>query len=137
MIIKSLKRVDRLSFEVGDACNLRSDLGEFNLVLASNLICRLTEPMKFLNRLKSLVKKNGYAILSTPFTWGAQYTPEENWLGGYYDSNGKPVNGIDGLKRALGDTFTLVKEINMPMVIRETRRKFQYTVCLITIWQKN
>jgi SAM-dependent methyltransferase len=66
----------KIKFEVGDACNLREDLGSFDLVLASNLICRLTEPMKFLNRLKKLVKPNGYVILSTPFTWGKQFTPE-------------------------------------------------------------
>jgi 2-polyprenyl-3-methyl-5-hydroxy-6-metoxy-1,4-benzoquinol methylase len=68
--------VDRIKFEVGDACNLREDLGQFNLVLASNLICRLTEPQKFLSRLKTLVKKGGYVILSTPFTWGEQFTPK-------------------------------------------------------------
>ncbi len=65
-----------IKFEVGDACNLREDLGQFNLVLASNLICRLTEPQLFLSRLKTLVKKNGYVILSTPFTWGEQFTPK-------------------------------------------------------------
>ena len=70
------KRVDRIKFEVGDACNLRNDLGSFDLVLASNLICRLTEPLKFLNRLKKLVKQSGYAILSTPLTWGTAYTDE-------------------------------------------------------------
>ena len=68
--------VTKVHFEEGDACNLREDLGSFNFVLASNLICRLTEPMKFLNRLKTLVKPSGYAILSTPFSWGAEYTPE-------------------------------------------------------------
>lgn len=66
----------KIKFEVGDACNLREDLGEFDLVLASNLICRLTEPNKFLNRLKKLVKPKKYVILSTPFTWGSQYTPK-------------------------------------------------------------
>lgn len=66
----------RIQFEVGDACNLREDLGAFDLVLASNLICRLTEPIKFLNRLKTLVKPKGYVILSTPFTWGTEFTPE-------------------------------------------------------------
>ncbi len=70
------QNAERISFEVGDACNLRDDLGEYDLVLASNLICRLTEPLKFLNRLKKLVKPKGYAIISTPFTWGAQYTPQ-------------------------------------------------------------
>ena len=36
----------------------------------------LTEPMKFLNRLKTLVKKSGYVILSTPFSWSKDYTPK-------------------------------------------------------------
>lgn len=67
---------NKIKFEVGDACNLREDLGSFELVLASNLICRLVEPMKFIQRLKKLVKPKGYAILSTPFTWGSQYTPD-------------------------------------------------------------
>ena len=66
----------KLKFEVGDACNLRADLGEYNLVIASNLICRLSEPMKFINRLKDLVKPNGYVILSTPFTWMSEFTPK-------------------------------------------------------------
>ena len=66
----------KIKFEVGDACNLRDDLGSYDLVLASNLICRLTEPMKFLNRLKDLVKPNGYVILSTPFSWDKAFTPQ-------------------------------------------------------------
>ena len=128
--------VDKLSFEVGDACNLREGLGEFDLVLASNLVCRLTEPMKFLNRLKTLVKPRKYVIMSTPFTWGNQYTPKENWIGGFVDENGKEVHGIDGLRKALDDSFDLCHQTELPMLIRETRRKFQYTICLITIWQR-
>jgi hypothetical protein len=61
---------------------------------------------------------------------------KENWLGGYVDKNGNEINGIDGLKAELSDTFNLVAQLNVPMMIRETKRKFQYTVCLVTIWQK-
>ena len=49
--------INKVKFEVGDACNLRSDLGEFDLVLASNLIFLLTEQIKFLNRFKYILKK--------------------------------------------------------------------------------
>ncbi|MFZ9069483.1 MAG: methyltransferase domain-containing protein, partial [bacterium] len=35
---------DHISFEVGDACELRSDIGEFDLVHAANLLCRLPDP---------------------------------------------------------------------------------------------
>lgn len=73
----------KLRFEVGDATNLRADLGQYDLVVASNLICRLREPLKFINRLKTLVKSNGYVILSTPFTWLSQFTPKVNFLLNY------------------------------------------------------
>ncbi|CAF0923950.1 unnamed protein product, partial [Brachionus calyciflorus] len=63
-------------------------------------------------------------------------TPKENWIGGYVDENGQEVHGLDGLKNAMSDNFDLVHEMNLPMMIRETRRKFQFTVCLITIWQR-
>ena len=69
-------RLDRIRFEVGDACHLREGLGEFDLVLASNLICRLLEPKKFFARLKQLVKSRKYVILSTPFSWGESFTPK-------------------------------------------------------------
>jgi hypothetical protein len=38
----------RVSFEQGDACNLRADLGSFDAVLAGNLLCRLPDPKGFL-----------------------------------------------------------------------------------------
>src|SRR5439155_19585159 len=38
----------RIRFEQGDAMNLRADLGEFDIVHAANLLCRLSDP---LNRL--------------------------------------------------------------------------------------
>ena len=41
----------QVSFEVGDAMNLRADLGSFDRVHAANLVCRLPEPRKFLARL--------------------------------------------------------------------------------------
>ena len=40
--------------------NLPSSLDSYDLVHAANLICRLPEPKKFLNRLPDLVKKGGY-----------------------------------------------------------------------------
>ena len=38
----------RVSFETGDAMNLRNNLGVFDVVLAANLICRLPEPLRFI-----------------------------------------------------------------------------------------
>merc|ERR1740123_736085 len=87
----------RCSFETGDACNIRDDMGSFDVVFACNLICRLPEPQKFLDRLPSLVNDGGVAVLITPFSWLEEYTPKCNWLGGYVDNNGQPVDSFETL----------------------------------------
>merc|ERR1711871_627009 len=38
----------RCTFQTGDACALRPDIGSFDAVLPSNLLCRLPEPHAFL-----------------------------------------------------------------------------------------
>ena len=72
---------NRLSFEQGDAQCIRTDIGQFDLVIACNLVCRLPEPMRLLERLPDLVKYTGQLFTTTPFTWLEEYTPPENWLG--------------------------------------------------------
>ena len=68
---------DRVSFEVGDAMSLREDLGRFDFVHAANLLCRLPEPQRFLDRLPDLVRPGGKLVMATPATWLPEYTPVE------------------------------------------------------------
>lgn len=118
----------RASFEYGDAQALREDLGVFDAVLACNLICRLTEPMRLLRWLPDLVKPGGQLFLTTPFTWLAQYTPPEHWLGkGGSDS-------FAGLREILEPAFRLEKTFDMPFLIREHARKFQYGIAQASRW---
>jgi 2-polyprenyl-3-methyl-5-hydroxy-6-metoxy-1,4-benzoquinol methylase len=57
----------RCTFEQGDACALRDDLGSFGCVLGANLICRLPDPLAFINRTASLVAPGGVLVLTTPW----------------------------------------------------------------------
>lgn len=120
-------RQDRCQFEQGDAMNLRSDLGTFDRVLAANLICRLTHPEQFLSRLPALVNPGGEVVLATPCTWLAEFTPPDNWPQG---------STLGWLKELLQENFELVEEANEPFLIRETARKFQWTVALVTKWKR-
>lgn len=70
----------------GDACALSADLRPFDAILAANLLCRLPEPMKFLDRAKDLVKPGGVLVLVSPYSWLPGWTPKEKWLGGFYDT---------------------------------------------------
>ena len=124
----------RVQFEQGDACALRADLGEFDLVVAANLICRLPDARPFLKRVASLVRAGGVLFLTTPFTWMEQFTPKDKWLGGVYDADGKAVDSFTSLQAALSEHFTLEGTIEMPFFIREHARKNQWSVAKGSFW---
>ena len=119
----------RVAFEVGDAMNLRGNLESFDVVLAANLLCRLPEPRKFIDRLPSLVRSGGQLLLATPFTWLEEFTPREAWIGGRSEES-----SAEALRALLLPHFELRAEKEMPFVIREHARKYQWSVAWGTRW---
>lgn len=123
-------------FEVGDACDLRADLAPVDAVLAANLICRLPQPCRFLDRLPSLVKPGGVVVLTTPFSWLPGWTPKHHWLGGFV-REGVPVRSFDQLKEVMEQNgFVLAATEEMPFVIREHARKYQWGCAHGSVWLK-
>jgi putative 4-mercaptohistidine N1-methyltranferase len=118
---------DRVTFARGDAMNLPPDLGAFDLVHAANLLCRLTDPKPFLTRLPDLVSKGGQLILTTPCTWLEEFTPPSNW---------PPNRTIDWITDSLSPHFRLVHQKDLPFLIREHSRKFQWSVALGSLWER-
>lgn len=119
--------VDSVSFEAGDAMDLRVDLRDFDRVHAANLLCRLPEPQKLLERFPSLVRPGGELVLATPCTWLGEFTPPENWPEG---------STLEWLKEALTGDFELIRVADEPFLIRETARKFQWTSSMVTLWRR-
>lgn len=120
-------RSDRIHFEVGNAVSLRDDLGSFDLLLAANLLCRLPDPAAFLDHLPVLVEPGGHMVFTTPCTWLEEFTPRDKWPD-------RPT--IDWMTDRLGDEFELHDTRDVPFLIRETARKFQWTVALATLWKR-
>lgn len=120
----------RVRFETGDATALRADIGSFDLVLAANLLCRLPEPAKFLQRLPGLVSPGGQLLLGTPFSWLPDYTAPEHWIGGRMESG----PSWDALRKILEPHFELQLAKDLPFLIREHGRKFQYGISLGSRW---
>ncbi|NOY00984.1 MAG: putative 4-mercaptohistidine N1-methyltransferase [Verrucomicrobia bacterium] len=116
---------DRVQFELGDAMSLRDDLGEFDVVHAANLLCRLSEPTRFLNRLPALVKPGGQLVMATPCTWSEEFTPKENQPEG---------STLDFLHIHLDDSFELQRKVELPFVIRDHARKFQISTSQTSVW---
>lgn len=126
---------NKVSFMQGDACNLKDIYSGFDLVFCSNLIDRLYYPQKFLDDIPSRINKDGLLVLLSPYTWLEDYTPKENWLGGYIKDN-KEISTLDSLKNNLSSQFELLDIIDVPFVIKETARKYQHTISQMTIWKK-
>jgi putative 4-mercaptohistidine N1-methyltranferase len=126
---------ERVQFEPGDAMNLRDDIGQFDVLLAANLLCRLSDPAKCLRQFALLLNHGGQLIITSPGTWLEEFTPREKWLGGF-ERNGKRVSTLDGLKAVLEKDFALERTLNMPFLIREHARKFQWSVAQASIWTR-
>lgn len=120
----------RVHFEQGDAHALRRGLGPVDVLLAANLLCRLADPRAFLGQLPDLLKSGGQLILTTPNTWLQDFTAKKYWLGATPDT-GEPLEAI---QRELGANFDLVHCEDLPFVIREHRRKYQWSVAQLTRW---
>jgi len=123
----------RITFEQGDAQDLRLDLGLFDVVLLANLVDRLREPRRCLGRLSDLVRSGGQMIVTTPCTWLEDYTPASAWLGGV-EQDGRPVRTLETLQTVLDPHFTLTRTLDLPFLIREHARKFQWSVAQATVW---
>ncbi len=126
----------RCRFMQADACNLHEKYSGYDLVFAGNLIDRLYSPRRFLGMIHGRMRPGGLLILASPYTWLEEFTERREWLGGFKDGGGENYTTLDGLKGLLGSHFELVgKPLDVPFVIRETRRKFQHTVSELTVWR--
>lgn len=124
----------KIEFAQGDACNLKPTYRDYDLVFCGNLIDRLYDPGLFLQSIVRRVNPGGLLVLASPYTWLEEYTEKSKWLGGI-KVNGENFTTLDGLKKQLLEYSDLVDAQDIPFVIRETQRKYQYGIAQMTIWR--
>ena len=88
--------------------------------------------MALIERLPELVRPGGQLLLATHFTWLEEFTPMDKWLGGRL--SGK--DSAEVLKEVLSPNFRLEIEIDLPFLLREHERKFQYGISYGTRWRR-
>ncbi len=129
----------RVDFMQADACALPATFVDFDAVLMANLLCRLPNPASCLRRMwgsRGIVRPGGLLVTVSPFTWMDAYTQKDLWLGGYKDDQGAEHYSEDGLKQMLSQDFELLESREMPLIIREHRRKYQYIVSQAMVWRR-
>lgn len=131
---------ERVVFQHGDATDLTVETlgGErFDAIVVANLICRVPEPLKCLDGLAQCTNTGGVVLLVTPFSWLEEHTPKDKWLGGFTcPETGEPVSSKDRLRVEMeARGFTKIHEEQVPLLIREHQRKYQYIVSEATGWR--
>ena len=128
---------DKVNFMQGDACNLPEKYSGYDLVFAGNLIDRLYDPRQFLELIKGRINPGGLLVITSPYTWLESFTEKDKWLGGFKADTGENFTTLEGIQKALEPEFKQhQKPIDVPFVIRETKRKHQHTVAELSVWQK-
>jgi len=127
-------RPERISFAQGDATDMQASLGKFDLILASNLLCRLPRPALFLDRVGDFLNPGGVLLLVSPYSWLDEYTPVADWLGA---KDGQ--HSYDAIQAYVKDKkLPLVQthQEDISFLIREHARKFQYGVSDAVVFKK-
>jgi 5-histidylcysteine sulfoxide synthase/putative 4-mercaptohistidine N1-methyltranferase len=129
---------NRVEFRRTDACSLPSEYMMFDAVLAANLLCRLPSPKAFLSRLggsRGLVRPGGIVVFASPFSWSEQFTTKSAWLGGFEEHDGEEWSA-ERLASLLSDEFELLYREDIPFMLREHRRKYEYVISDLTVWRR-
>lgn len=133
----------KIHFFTGDACQMdemktHGLLQTYDGAVMSNLLCRLPDPMACLNALPAVINAGGVIVMVTPFSWLTEFTPRGKWLGGFEDPVTKdPIFSKDVLKDVMeANGFKKIHEEQMPLIIREHQRKYQYIISEATGWRK-
>ncbi|MBT8045797.1 MAG: putative 4-mercaptohistidine N1-methyltransferase, partial [Pontiella sp.] len=127
-------KMDQIHFMQRDAMNMKPEYTGYDLVVAANLIDRLSDPARFLKEIPRRMNPGAVLLIASPYTWLEEFTKKENWVGGF-KRDGEPVTTLDGLHVLLDEFFTHKGEpVEIPFVIRETARKHQHTLSEVTIW---
>jgi putative 4-mercaptohistidine N1-methyltranferase len=124
----------RIQFICGDALEIVKQSASFDVVLCANLICRMPDPMAFLKQLPDIINPGGQLILTSPYSWLEEFTPKNRWLG-YAGTSHKSI--LSCINVIFDNKLQLHRAFDMPFLIREHYRKYQWGVAQASIWRKS
>ena len=87
------------------------------------------DPARCLAQLPALAAPGGWLVLTSPYTWLEDYTPRDHWL----DAG---AGTLAALREDLAPAFDLAHHFDLPRLIRDHRRKYQWTVTEASIWRR-
>ncbi len=81
---------------------------------------------------RALLRQGGLLVVSCAYQWSDRVADPQLWLGG----TAAEQSAAQGLARALGPSFRLVREQEVPMVMRVNDRRCEVHMAHTSIWQR-
>lgn len=78
-------------------------------------------------------------VLVSPYSWLEEYTDRSEWFGARYSDKGVAIDSYDELAEFIssnGIPLAPVSREDIPFLIREHERKYQYGVSDCNIWKR-
>jgi hypothetical protein len=73
-------------------------------------------------------------LIASPYTWLSEFTPTQEWLGAI--QTWSETTTLRAIQEKLGNEFELVSSKDLPFLIREHARKYQWSVAQASLWLK-
>eukprot|EP00434_Breviolum_minutum_P034278 symbB.v1.2.030332.t1/scaffold3406.1/size57470/4 len=85
---------ERCNFLCVDAMEFLQTGAKFDLILACNVLCRLSQPRDWLAMLPKCLAPEGVVVLVNPYAWLEAWTVKEDWLGHSSEESSTTLNNI-------------------------------------------
>lgn len=96
---------------------------------------RIVSPKAPLGRLageRALLRRGGLLLVGCSYQWSDRVADPSLWLGGREGAG----PSARGLAQALGPSFELVEEAEVPMVGRVNARRMEVEIAHVSVWQR-
>ncbi|MBP1663858.1 MAG: 5-histidylcysteine sulfoxide synthase [Bacteroidetes bacterium] len=123
-------------FMQADAMNLKPIYTGYDVIVVSNLLEELSNPLLFLSKIHERLNEHGWLIITSTYDWDETRTRRENWPGGF-KQDGEPVTSHDGIKEILSKEFVLTGEpVELSLVQKLSGRMSVLKLSQLTVWKK-
>ncbi|MFT6924461.1 MAG: 5-histidylcysteine sulfoxide synthase/putative 4-mercaptohistidine N1-methyltransferase [Psychromonas sp.] len=123
-----------IHFKQGDASNLKTTFGDYDVIIAQQVLELHYDPQGFLDNISSCLKKGGILILVSAYEVNPQINHEKRFSG--KKVNGENLTGFDAVQQRLSEQFLFVASNNITKLSYHCARKFTVTNQHITLWEK-
>ena len=127
---------EKVDFQQADIANMKEIYSGYDLILIDTLLERSYNPEQFLATVHERLNEKGLLVISSTYDWQEQHTTKDKWLGGF-KVDGENVSSLDNLEKILEKNFeSIARPIDIPLVIRKSKRTFDHNLAQVTVWQK-